>query len=120
LNAGYLHHGGDQQNDAVLGTVGFDDRMAEKVTIAADLVTELQVGDSKLKLPGVVTFEAPFRRTLTPTNIPEIRDDIVNGSFGVKITPARNTTAVLNALFPLNRGGLRANLVYTAGIEYTF
>jgi hypothetical protein len=49
-----------------------------------------------------------------------MRDDIVNGSFGAKITPARNTTLVLNALFPLNRGGLRANLVYTAGIEYTF
>ena len=120
LNTGYLHHAGTQQNDAVLGTVGFDDRMAESVTLAADLVTELQVGDSKLQLPGLVTYDAPFRRTLNPTNIPEIRDDIVNGSFGVKITPARNTTAVLNTLFPLNRGGLRANLVYTAGIEYTF
>jgi hypothetical protein len=120
LNAGYLHHAGTQQNDAVLGTVGFDDRMAENVTLAADLVTELQVGDSKLHLPAPVNYEAPFRRTVIPTNIPEIRDDIVNGSFGFKITPARNTTAVLNALFPLNRGGLRANLVYTAGIEYTF
>jgi len=120
VNAGYLHHAGTQQNDAVLGTVGFDDRMAENVTLAADLVTELQVGDSKLHLPGLVTYDSPFRRTLTPTNIPEIRDDIVNGSFGVKVTPARNTTLVLNTLFPLNRGGLRPNLVYTAGIEYTF
>ena len=120
LNAGYLHHAGTQQNDAVLGTVGFDDRMAENVTIAADLVTELQVGDSKLHLPSPVNYEAPFRRTVIPTNIPEIRDDIVNGSFGFKITPARNTTAVLNALFPLNCGGLRSNLVYTVGLEYTF
>ena len=120
LNAGYLHHAGQQQNDAVLGTVGFDDRMAENVTLAVDLVSELQVGDSKLKLPGVVTYDAPFRRTLIPTNIPDIRDDIVNGSFGVKFTPARNSTVVLNTLFPLNRGGLRPNLVYTAGVEYTF
>jgi hypothetical protein len=120
VNAGYLHHAGTQQNDAVLGTVGFDDRMAENVTIAADLVTELQVGDSKLHLPSPVNYESPFRRTVIPTNIPEIRDDIVNGSFGFKITPARNTTGVLNALFPLNRGGLRANLVYTFALEYTF
>jgi len=120
LNAGYLYHAGTQQNDAVLGTVGFDNRIAESVTLAADLVTELQVGDSKLHLPPLVTYESPFRRTLNPTNIPDIRDDIVNGSFGVKLTPARNTTLVLNSLFPLNRGGLRANLVYTAGIEYTF
>ena len=120
LNAGYLYHAGTQQNDAVLGTVGFDNRLAESVTLAADLVTELQVGDSKLHLPPLVTYESPFRRTLNPTNIPDIRDDIVNGSFGVKLIPARNTTLVLNSLFPLNRGGLRANLVYTAGIEYTF
>ena len=120
LNAGYVYHAGTQQNDAVLGTVGFDNRLAESVTLAADLVTELQVGDSKLHLPPLVTYESPFRRTLNPTNIPDIRDDIVNGSFGVKLTPARNTTVVLNSLFPLNRGGLRANLVYTAGIEYTF
>jgi len=120
LNAGYLYHAGTQQNDAVLGTVGFDNRMAESVTLAADLVTELQVGDSKLHLPPLVTYESPFRRTLNPTNIPDVRDDIVNGSFGVKLIPARNTTLVLNSLFPLNRGGLRANLVYTAGIEYTF
>ena len=120
LNAGYLYHAGTQQNDAVLGTVGFDNRVAESVTLAADLVTELQVGDSKLHLPPLVTYESPFRRTLNPTNIPDIRDDIVNGSFGVKLIPAHNTTLVLNSLFPLNRGGLRANLVYTAGIEYTF
>jgi hypothetical protein len=120
LNVGYMYHAGTQQNDAVLGTVGFDDRIAESVTLAADLVTELQVGDSKLHLPPSVTYESPFRRTLNPTNIPEIRDDLVNGSFGVKVIPARNTTIVLNTLFPLNRGGLRANLVYTAGIEYTF
>ncbi|MFL5487690.1 MAG: transporter [Gemmatimonadaceae bacterium] len=120
VNVGYLYHAGEQQNDAVLGTIGFDDRMAESVTLAADLVTELQVGDSHLHLPGTVTYESPFRRTLKPTNIPETRDDIVNGSFGVKITPARKTTIVLNSLFPLNRGGLRPNLVYTAGIEYTF
>ena len=119
-NVGYLHHAGDRQNDAVLATLGFDHRLRENVTLAADLVSELQVGDSKLILPGSVTYESPFRRTLNPTNIPTIRDDIVNGSFGVKFSPARRSIIVLNALFPLNRGGLRPNLVYTAGIEHTF
>jgi hypothetical protein len=118
-NVGYLHHAGTRQNDAVLATIGFDQRLRENVTLAADLVSELQVGDSKLELPGLVTFEAPFRRTLNPTNIPSIRDDIINGSFGLKLAPARRSIIVLNALFPLNRGGLRPNLVYTAGFEYT-
>ena len=120
LNAGYLYHAAKQQNDAVLGTLGFDQKLADAFTFAADVVTELQVGDSKLPLPGIVNYDAPFRRSLNPTNIPEMRDDIVNGSFGFKIAPARATTIVLNTLFPLNRGGLRPNLVYTAGIEYTF
>ncbi len=120
LNAGYLYHAAKQQNDAILGTVGFDQRLGDPVTLAADLVTELQVGDSKLQLPGVVTYDVPFRRTINPTNIPEMRDDIVNGSFGFKLAPARKTTIVLNTLFPLNRGGLRPNIVYTAALEYTF
>ena len=120
LNAGYLYHAAKQQNDAILGTVGFDQRLGDPVTLAADLVTELQVGDSKLQLPGLVSYDVPFRRTINPTNIPEMRDDIVNGSFGFKLVPARKTTIVLNTLFPLNRGGLRPNIVYTAALEYTF
>lgn len=120
LNAGYLYHAAQQQNDAILGTVGFDQKLAEPVTLAVDLVTELQVGDSKLPLPGVVNYDVPFRRSVVPTNIPETRDDIVNGSFGFKILPARRTTIVLNTLFPLNRGGLRPNIVYTGALEYTF
>jgi hypothetical protein len=71
-------------------------------------------------LPGIVTYDSPFRRTLNPTNIPDVRDDVVNGSFGFKIAPARRTIIVVNALFPLNRGGLRPNFVYTAAIERTF
>jgi hypothetical protein len=120
INVGYLYHAGAQQNDAVLGTVGFDHRMSNVVTLAADLVTELQVGDSRLHLPPVVNYESPFRRSLNPTNIPDTRDDIVNGSFGFKFTPIAKTTIVLNSLFPLNRGGMRPNLVYTAGFEYLF
>jgi hypothetical protein len=94
--------------------------MSESVTMAADLVSELQVGDSKLVLPGPVTYDLPFRRTINPTDIPDTRDDIMNGSFGFKLVPKRNTTIVLNTLFPLNRGGLRADLIYTAGLEYNF
>ena len=31
------------------------------------VVSELQVGDSKLQLPGEVTFDTPFHRTIQPT-----------------------------------------------------
>lgn len=119
-NLGYLIRSGGSQNDAMLGTVGFDQRMSESVTLAADLVSELQVGDSKLNLPGPVTYDLPFKRSINVTDIPDERDDIVNGSFGFKLVPKKNTVIVLNALFPLNRGGLRADMIYTAGLEYNF
>ncbi|MBA3342332.1 MAG: hypothetical protein H0T48_10915 [Gemmatimonadaceae bacterium] len=119
-NIGYLYRAGKRQNDAVLGTAGFDHRLGERVTMAADLVGELQVGDSHLDLPDRLNYESPFRRTVTPTDIPDTRDDIMNGSFGIKLLPSRRATIVLNTLFPLNRGGLRPDVVYTAAVEHTF
>ena len=119
-NVGYLYRAGPRQNDAVLGTLGFDQLLAPAVTIAADLLTELQVGQSKLRLPQPVVFEAPYRRVVYPTEIPDMRDDIVNGSFGAKWLPGRHVTLLANALFPLNRGGLRPGVTYTAGLELGF
>ncbi|HEX6575209.1 MAG TPA: transporter [Gemmatimonadaceae bacterium] len=120
LNVGYLYRAGDKANDAVLGTVGFDHRLGGGITLAADVVSELQVGDSELELPSLVTYESPFLRTVNPTEIPDRRDDVINGSFGFKINGAKGLVLVLNSLFPLNRGGLRADLIYTAGVEYSF
>nr|WP_158508852.1 transporter [Gemmatirosa kalamazoonensis] len=119
-NLGYMYRGGGRQNDAVLATAGFDQRVTDQVTLAADVVSELQVGTSRLRLPQPVVYDAPFRRTVTPTSIPDERDDIVSGSFGFKVMPRRDVTLVLNALVPLNRGGLRADRIFTGGAEVTF
>jgi hypothetical protein len=119
-NAGYIYRAGSVQSDAVLATAGFDHLMAEHVTLAADLVSELQVGKSKLELPTPVHYDYPFKRTITPTSIPVMADDIVNGSLGFKFSTTNGFTLVTNALVPLNRGGLRANVTYTAGLEFAF
>lgn len=119
-NAGYIYRTGGVQNDAVLGTVGFDDLIAERVTLAADLVSELQVGRSKLNLPAPVHYDFPFKRTIVPTSIPDIADDMVSGSLGFKFSIGNGFTALANALVPLNRGGLRANVTYMTGLEYAF
>ncbi len=119
-NIGFLFRSGDLQNNAVLATVGFDHVMAPWATMAVDLVSELQVGDGKLRLPGTVTYDLPFRRTLQPTNIPNQRDDLINGSFGFKFVTGAGITVVTNTLWPLNRGGLRPNVLWTAGLEYNF
>src|SRR5947208_6129511 len=119
-NIGYLFRAGSSQTSAVLATIGFDHLMAPWAAMAVDLVSELQVGESKLRLPGTVTYDLPFRRTLQPTNIPSERDDVINGSFGFKFVTHSGVTLVANSLWPLNRGGLRPNVLWTAGLEYNF
>jgi len=122
-NVGYAYHARTSElpwNDAVTATAGFDDLIAPRVTLAADLVSELQVGRSNLHLPGPVTFDAPFHRVIQPTTIPDERDDLVNGSFGFKFQLPNAFTAVANALVPLNRGGVRPNVIYTTALEFNF
>lgn len=120
VNVGFLHTADARQNDYVLAVAGFDHLIGKRVTLAADVVSEFQVGSSKLLLPRPVTLESPYRRTLNPTSIPDIRDDIINGSFGLKFTSSSRATFVTNALFPLNDGGLRSRLTYTLGVEVAY
>jgi hypothetical protein len=119
-NVGYVYRAGATQNSAVLATGGFDHLLARGVTLAADLVSEFQVGQSKLVLPPPVQYDAPFKRTVYPTSIPDTRDDIVNGSFGFKFLAPGGFTIVSNALVPLNRDGLRSNVILTGAVEYSF
>ncbi len=119
-NVGYLFRQGETQNNAVVATLGFDDALAPWATIALEVGSELQAGESKLKLPGTVTYDAPFKRTVEPTTIPDMHDDIVNGSLGFKFTTGAGIILVTNATVPLNRGGLRSDLLWTAGLEYNF
>ena len=119
-NIGYEHHTGGDLNDAVLATVGFEHAMAPWATLAVDVISQLQAGDSKLVIPPPVQITVPFQRTITPTNIPNMRDDIINGSFGMKLRAAPGLQVVANALFPLNRGGLRPATAWSTGLEYNF
>ena len=119
-NIGYLRRVGSFRNDAVLATFGFDHLMAPSVTLAADLISQLQVGNDKLQIPTSVTYNAPFTRTVRTSDIPNIRDDLINGSIGMKFTIPSGPTLIANVLVPVNRGGLRPNVLYTLGIEYNF
>jgi hypothetical protein len=119
-NAGYLYRGGAFESDAVLATVGFDHLLAPWATLAVDLISQLQVGDSPLQIPEPVHIETPYQRTITPTVIPDSRDDLVDGSLGVKLSAASGLTIVANGEWSLNRGGLRPDVIWTAGLEYNF
>jgi hypothetical protein len=119
-NVGYLYRGGEFESDAVLATVGFDHLLAPWATLAIDVISQLQVGDSPLQVPAPVHIEAPYQRTIIPTVIPDSRDDVVDGSLGLKLTAAPGLTVLGNSEWSLNRGGFRPDVIWTGGLEYNF
>ncbi len=120
LNLGYLHRGADFENNAVLATAGFDNLVGRRATLALDLISSWQVGASKLVLPAPVTFTAPITRTVRLTDIPAMRDNLIDAAVGAKIAASDRLNLVLSSLLPVNRAGVRANAVWTIGGEYNF
>ncbi|HXG45314.1 MAG TPA: hypothetical protein VNJ71_11210 [Gemmatimonadales bacterium] len=120
LNGGYLYRAGNSLTDAVLATAGFDQLVSPSVTLAVDFISQWEVGDNPLVLPGPVTFTAPTLRRVRPTSIPNRRDHIVDASLGFKFLTGRGLTLVTNALIPLNDGGMRGDWAGTLGAEYAF
>jgi hypothetical protein len=119
-NIGYQYRGREADPDVFLITAGFDQLLASWATMAADLITEFPVGTTDIPVPGDVVLESPFQRTVQTSTIPDRRDDIINASLGVKLTIPQAVTVIANGVFPLNRGGMRPDVLWTAGIEYTF
>ncbi len=118
-NVGYQYRGSDLDQDEVKIFAGFDHRLAEWVTLAVDFLGNFKVGDQELTFPGTVTYEAPFERDLRVTNIPNSRDDRLDGSFGFKFQTEGGLIVVTNVLIPLNDGGMRADWTPSLGLEYT-
>lgn len=118
VNLGYAVRGG--RNDAILASTGFDQPLSDWATLAADVLAEWQVGASSLTLPSVVTIEHPVTRVITPTNIPDIKDHRVYGSFGMKFRTPGGPIVVANALMPMRRGGLESRMIWTLGIDGNF
>jgi hypothetical protein len=114
-------HSGESQNNALLATLGFDHLLSERVSLALDLVTGFEMGDSKLILPEPVVFTAPAPvTTVQLTDIPDEKDNVMDASFGLKFTLPSDYRVVSNILFPLGDGGLRPKFLWTVGFERTF
>jgi hypothetical protein len=120
LNVGYVFRDAKQSNNSVIATAGFDNAVAGWATMAFDLLSEWQLGDSKLKIPGPVQYQAPFPHTVNPTNIPAQKDDFLSASVGFKFQTPRGILITTNALFPLRNSGMQPSVVWTAGLEYNF
>lgn len=120
LNIGYVFRDAKLSTNSVVATAGFDNAVAGWATMAFDLLSEWQLGASKLQIPGPVQYQAPFPHTVDPTNIPEQRDDFLSASVGFKFQTPRGVLITTNALFPLRDSGMQPSVVWTAGLEYNF
>ena len=120
LNFGYVFRGAKQETNSILATLGFDNAVASWATMAFDLLSEWQVGDSKLLIPGPVQYQQPFAHSVSPTNIPNQRDDFLGASVGFKFQTPRGILITTNALFPLRNAGMQPSAVWTGGLEYNF
>jgi hypothetical protein len=49
-----------------------------------------------------------------------INDDVVQSSVGFKVNPVGGLVLSVGFQFPVNRDGLRADVIYTGQLEYTF
>ncbi|MGH7584087.1 MAG: hypothetical protein ACREL5_12760 [Gemmatimonadales bacterium] len=129
LNLGYWGRSTATLSNALLATAGFDNLIGDRVTFAADLISEWQVGPNKLAQAQPVVIETTVTdsdgtyirpRTITPSNIPSRRDNEMLSSLGFKYAAPGGMTLVTNVLIPVLRGGLQPSVSWTLGAEYIF
>ncbi len=129
VNTGFQFRGGDTETDAYELIAGFDQKLAEHVTFAAEFLGEYQLGDPETPIafpaPVVVSGNLngqiqPLTKVIDPTNIPDRKDNLTSGSFGMKWSPRANLLFIANAIVAFNNGGIRADVAPTLGLEYNF
>lgn len=119
-NAGYLLRTGALQNDAALATIGFDNLMTPRSTLAFSLISEWRVGEPKLLLPAPINIQFPFPRRIESTSIPTRREDRLDASLGLKLSLRGGSVLVLNGVVPLKKAGIQPSFFWTTGLEISF
>ncbi|MBX6363200.1 MAG: transporter [Gemmatimonadetes bacterium] len=120
VNLGYASVSNEFENDVALATLGFDHLMLPWLTLAVDVISRWPLGASKLALPPAVTITSPLPHVVEPGNIPDRRDNTIDGAFGFKIAAGNRINVIANTLVPLNHGGMRPTVGWTFGLEYNF
>jgi len=117
VNVGYLARGGEFQADAIVARLGFDALVAPWATVAGELLSEWQVGDNPIVLPGDIVYSYPFERRIAAISVPERPENLLNAALGFKFNVRGGTVLVTNLMVPLYESGLQADFIWTLGIE---
>jgi hypothetical protein len=138
VNVGYLFraYADSLQNHSLVGAAGFDHMITDGVTLDVDVLAELELDGSTLRVPPPIDYTEPFTRSVPATTIPDTPDNRVDATFGFKWSvPCTNVwsnfcatgaergvgaTIITSAVVPLNNGGLRPGIIWSAGVQYKF
>ena len=128
LNLAYWKKFTNKDRDEFEFTVGFDQKIAEWLTMAIDVLGRIDLGAplESQRFPDNVDIKwtvgnTNYVKSVSPTNIPNYsRDNIIDAAFGFKIFLKQSLLIVSNVFVPLNDDGLRASIVPTFGLEFSF
>jgi hypothetical protein len=132
LNLAYAHQGGIQDRDGIEVSVGYDQKVTEWLTLAADFLGSYEVSSNKeFQFPSenIVIEGTPLihhipkyvKKEVSLTNIPYFsHDNLSNGSFGFRVNPKKEMIFVANVIIPFNDAGLRSTFIPTVGFEFSF
>lgn len=119
-NVGGVYRGGPGERSALLATIGVDHRTSNHLTLAAEILGQLPLGENPLVRRTVMILEGDGGTREVPTsNLPSLRDHQVDAALGFKIRLGR-FAAVGNMITPLNDGGLRGDVLWTLGLQGGF
>lgn len=128
FNLAYEWRGAELDSDELEFDLGFDHKISDSVTIAAEVMGSFDVNDSETiqLFPGSVMIEdriatGSLLRQVRRSNVPEAAsDDVIDGAFGVRFAPKENMSFFANLLVPLNDSGLRSDVTPTVGFSALF
>jgi hypothetical protein len=119
-NAGLVLRTGNGQRNAAVAALGFDHRTSDRLTIAAEFLSQIPLGDNPLVIDQVVIRDGLGNDVVVPTsNLPTLRDDQFDGALGFKYRLGK-WALLVNAIVPLNDGGLRSDVLWTMGLQGSF
>jgi hypothetical protein len=120
LNLGGVFRTSEGERSALLGIFGFDHRTSGRLTLAAELLSQLPLGDNPLVRREVSIQDAQGNVYQVPTsNLPTMKDAQLDAAVGAKLQIG-GLAFLGNAIVPLNDGGLRSDVLWTFGIQGGF
>lgn len=126
INLGFDIRSGEFERDEFELSLGYDFMAYRNLTLVANWTGEFELGGvvEDLEFPDATNMvptsdnSVPFGRSISPTNIPSVKNDnITNIGLGAKWAASQKFVVAASVLFPTNDAGLRGNFVPTIGFE---